>query len=243
MTIAAVIPARYHSSRFPGKPLADICGKPMVQHVYERAKESALVGETIVATEDARIADVVRKFGGKVVMTSPGHRTGTERVAEVAGGIEAEIIANIQGDEPLIEPAALEALIPPFEEDHDVNMTTLARPAGDRNEVTSANTCKIVLDGTGDGLYFSRAEIPYYGETQPEPRYLLHVGTYAFRRDFLLTFAKLEKRPLEVAEGLEMLRALEHGYKIRVVVGPFVSLGVDTEDDLARVREHIESNT
>ncbi|UCE28426.1 MAG: 3-deoxy-manno-octulosonate cytidylyltransferase [Candidatus Coatesbacteria bacterium] len=243
MKVVGVIPVRYASSRFPGKALADIAGKPMVQHVYERCAACERLDRLYVATDDQRIYDAARVFTDDVVMTSGEHESGTDRVAEVVEGIDGDVFVNVQGDEPLIEPAAVEALIRPFEEDPDVNMTTLARPAGDRTEVSSPNTCKVVINEAGDALYFSRAAIPHYRETQPEQWYLLHVGTYAFRRDFLLTFARLEKRPLEIAEGLEMLRALEHGYKVGVVVGPFVSLGVDTEDDLERVRELIERNT
>jgi 3-deoxy-manno-octulosonate cytidylyltransferase (CMP-KDO synthetase) len=242
LTVIGVIPVRYASTRFPGKALADIAGKPMIQHVYERCAACERLDRLYVATDDRRIYEAARKFTADVLMTSGTHASGTDRVAEVAEETEGDIFVNVQGDEPLIEPAAVEALIPPFEEDGEVNMTTLARPSGDPAEVNSPNTCKVVIDGAGDALYFSRAPIPYYRNPTTRSEYLIHVGTYAFRRDFLLTFAALERKHLEVAEGLEMLRALEHGYKIKVVVGPFVSQGVDTEEDLECVRRLIEKN-
>jgi 3-deoxy-manno-octulosonate cytidylyltransferase (CMP-KDO synthetase) len=242
LTVIGVIPVRYASTRFPGKALADIAGKPMVQHVYERCAACKRLDRLYVATDDRRIYEAAREFTADVLMTSETHASGTDRVAEVAEEVDGDIFVNIQGDEPLIEPAAVEALIPPFEEDPGVNMATLARPSGDQNEVSSPNTCKVVIDEAGDALYFSRAPIPYYKNSTTEGEYLLHVGAYAFRRGFLLTFAGLERKQLEVAEGLEMLRALEHGYKIRVVIGEFTSQGVDTEEDLERVRRLIEKN-
>ncbi len=242
LKVIGVIPVRYASTRFPGKALADIVGKPMVQHVYERCAACKRLDRLYVATDDQRIYEAAREFTTDVLMTSETHASGTDRVAEVAENVDGDVFINIQGDEPLIEPTAVEALIPPFEEDPDVNMTTLARPDGDPAVVSSPNTCKVVIDEGGDALYFSRAPVPYYQGSPQERGHLLHVGTYAFRRNFLLTFAELERKPLEVAEGLEMLRALEHGYTIRVVVGPFVSQGVDTEEDLERVRRLIEKN-
>ena len=242
LKVIGVIPVRYASTRFPGKALADIVGKPMVQHVYERCAACKRLDRLYVATDDQRIYEAAREFTTDVLMTSEVHASGTDRVAEVAEKVGGDVFINIQGDEPLIEPAAIEALIPPFEENPSVNLTTLARPARDPAEVSSPNTCKVVIDEGGDALYFSRAPVPYYQGSPQEREHLLHVGIYAFRRGFLLTFAGLEKKPLEVAEGLEMLRALEHGYTIRVVVGPFVSQGVDTEEDLERVRRLIEKN-
>lgn len=243
LTVIGVIPVRYASTRFPGKALVDIGGKPMVRHVYERCASCKRLDRLYVATDDRRIYEAAREFTTDVLMTSETHASGTDRVAEVAEKVDGDVFINVQGDEPLIEPAAVEALIPPFEEDPGVNMTTLARPSGDPTEVSNPNTCKIVIDEAGDALYFSRAPVPYYQGSPQERKHLLHVGIYAFRRDFLLTFAGLKRTPLEVAEGLEMLRALEHGCKIRVVVGPFVSLGVDTVDDLGRVCRLIEKNS
>lgn len=255
MAIAAVIPARYHSSRFPGKPLADICGKPMVQHVYERAKESTLVGETIVATEDARIADVVRKFGGKVVMTSPGHRTGTERVAEVAGGIEAEIIANIQGDEPLICGEIIDEAIRPLIVDESIHISTLKSPITRVSDWFNPNVVKVVTDREGFALYFSRSPIPFshhkpgrdgrfifseqeYGDgLLPSGPLYRHIGLYVYRRSLLLSIRQMEPTPLETTEGLEQLRLLENGWRMKVVPIDYHPIGVDTPEDLREVRE------
>jgi 3-deoxy-manno-octulosonate cytidylyltransferase (CMP-KDO synthetase) len=239
LKVVGVIPARYGSTRFPGKALAEIAGKPMVQHVYERCSACERLDGLYVATDDPRIYDAALGFTKDVLMTSGEHESGTDRVAEVAGQIEADVFVNIQGDEPLIEPTAVEALIPPFESDSAVKMVTLARPADDPAEVSNPDTCKVAVDRIGDALYFSRAPIPYYRKSPPEPGYLLHVGIYAYRREFLLALYELEKTPLETAEGLEMLRALEHGYNVRVVIGDFTSASVDTKDDLERVRRLI----
>ena len=236
LKVIGVIPVRYGSTRFPGKALADIAGKTMVQHVYERSSACERLDGLYVATDDPRIYQAALKFTDDVLMTSEAHASGTDRVAEVATKVEGDVFINIQGDEPLIEPAAIEALVPPLEEDPALNMVTLGRPTPDSTELSSHLTCKLVLDRKGDALYFSRSVIPYHRGAHSELQYLRHIGIYAFRRGFLLTFAELEKSPLEITEGLEMLRALEHGYKIRVVVGDFTSVGVDTEEDLERVR-------
>lgn len=239
LKVVGVIPARYDSTRFPGKVLAEIAGKPMLLHVYERCSACERLDGLYIATDDRRIYDAARGFTDDVLMTSRGHESGTDRVAEVAGKIEADVFVNIQGDEPLIEPTAVEAVIPPFETDSTVKMVTLARPADDPTEISSPNTCKVTVDGTGNALYFSRAPIPYHHKPPPEPGYLLHVGIYAYRREFLLALSGLEKTPLETAEGLEMLRALENGYDVKVVIGDFTSASVDTKDDLERVRRLI----
>jgi 3-deoxy-manno-octulosonate cytidylyltransferase (CMP-KDO synthetase) len=237
LKVVGVIPARYDSSRFPGKALAEIAGKPMIRHVYERCSECERLDGLYIATDDRRIYDAARGFTDDVLMTSREHESGTDRVAEAAGKIDADVFVNIQGDEPLIEPAAVEAVIPPFETDPAVKMVTLARPSDDPSEISSPNTCKVTVDESGNALYFSRAPIPYHRKPPRTPGYLLHVGIYAYRREFLLALSGLEKTPLETAEGLEMLRALEHGYDVRVVIGDFTSVSVDTEDDLKRVRQ------
>ena len=255
MAIAAVIPARYHSSRFPGKPLVDICGKPMVQHVYERAKRSTLVAEIIVATEDARIADVVRKFGGKVVMTSPDHRTGTERVAEVAGEIGAEIIANIQGDEPLIRGEIIDEAIRPLISDESIHISTLKSPITRISDWFNPNVVKVVTDREGFALYFSRSPIPFFrnkpggdgrlpsfeqehgDDSLPLGSLYRHIGLYVYRRSLLLSISQMEPTPLETAEGLEQLRLLENGYRIKVIPIDYHPLSVDTPEDLREVSE------
>jgi 3-deoxy-manno-octulosonate cytidylyltransferase (CMP-KDO synthetase) len=257
MTIAAVIPARYQSSRFPGKPLADILGKPMVQHVYERAKSAALVGEILVATDDARIADAVRKFGGKAVITSPGHRTGTERVAEVAVGLEAEIIANIQGDEPLIRGDSIDEAIRPLISDQSIQISTLKTPITRMGDWFNPNVVKVVTDRAGFALYFSRSPIPFFRDESrgdgwfpssgrehehdslpPGPLYR-HIGLYVYRRSLLLSIAEMESTPLERIEGLEQLRLMENGYRIKVIPIDYDPLSVDTPEDLEEVRERL----
>lgn len=255
MAIAAVIPARYHSSRFSGKPLVDICGKPMVQHVYERAKGSTLLGQIIVATEDARIADVVRKFGGKVVMTSPDHRTGTKRVAEVAGGIEAQIIANIQGDEPLIRGEIIDEGIRPLISDESIHISTLKSPITRVSDWFNPNVVKVVTDREGFALYFSRSPIPFFrqkpegdgrfispgqecgDDSLPSGPLYRHIGLYVYRWSLLLSITEMEPTPLETAEGSEQLRLLENGWRMKVVPIDYHPIGVDTPEDLRKVRE------
>ncbi len=240
LTVVGVIPARYASSRFPGKALADVAGKPMIQRVYERCAEAACLGRLYVATDDQRIFDAAKAFTDDVVMTAAEHPSGTDRVAEVAAQTAGDVYVNIQGDEPLIEAAAVDAVAGPFDDDEGVQMTTLARPfpPSAAAELASANVCKVVVDRNGDALYFTRAMVPFRYRPQINLPYLKHVGIYAYRRDFLLRFTTLEPTPLEATEGLEMLRALAHGFKVRVVVGDFTSRGVDTPQDLAAVVEH-----
>jgi 3-deoxy-manno-octulosonate cytidylyltransferase (CMP-KDO synthetase) len=235
----AVIPARYSSSRFPGKALADVAGKPMIRRVYEHCARATRLSRVYVATDDQRIFDAAREFTDDVIMTAAEHPTGTDRVAEVAAQTDADIYVNVQGDEPLIEPTAVDAAVGPFDEDDGVSMTTLARtvPAAEAATLAPPNFCKIVVDRNGDALYFSRAMIPFRQRPQVNLPYLKHVGVYAFRREFLLRFTALEPTSLEAAEGLEMLRALAHGFKVRVVTGDFASHGVDTPGDLEAVVE------
>jgi 3-deoxy-manno-octulosonate cytidylyltransferase (CMP-KDO synthetase) len=257
MAIVAVIPARYHSSRFPGKPLADIRGKPMVQHVYERARASVLLDDVMVATDDVRIADTVRKFGGKIVMTSPGHRTGSERVAEVAEGIGAEIIANIQGDEPLIRGEIIDEAIRPLVRDRSIQISTLKRPLTQVSDWFNPNVVKVVTDREGFALYFSRSPIPFFRDEPLSDRQVLaskeehgtvslpsgplygHIGLYVYRRSLLLSIRQMEPTPLERAEGLEQLRLLENGFRIKVIQTDYHPVGVDTPEDLQEVREKL----
>ncbi|MGA9523396.1 MAG: 3-deoxy-manno-octulosonate cytidylyltransferase [Myxococcaceae bacterium] len=238
--IVAVIPSRYASSRFPGKPLAVLAGKPMVQHVWERCVASGAFTRVGVATDDARIADVVRGFGGEVWMTSPTCATGTDRVAEVAGGpaADADVLVNVQGDEPLISPEALRARVGAFE-DASVEMATLVRPLAPE-EVANPNVVKAVLGLSGDALYFSRAPVPFERDpdpaTGPTPRWA-HLGLYGYRRATLLRLAALPPSPLEGVEKLEQLRALENGIRIRCRVTHWRSVGVDVPADLLRAEE------
>ncbi len=232
-----VIPARWGSARFPGKALADVAGKPMVQRVYERCIRAASLDEVWVATDDERIYDAAAAFGARAMMTAAEHPSGTDRVAEVATQVKGDLFVNIQGDEPLLAPAAIDAVVAPLRADRSVVMTTLARPvpAARAAELATPHVCKVVVDGRGDALYFTRALVPYRRVPQVNLPYFRHIGVYGFRREFLLRFTVLEPAALEAAENLEMLRALAHGFKIRVATGDFESVGVDTPEDLAAV--------
>jgi 3-deoxy-manno-octulosonate cytidylyltransferase (CMP-KDO synthetase) len=230
--VAAVIPARYASSRFPGKPLALLRGRPMVQHVYERACASGAFSAVLVATDDPRIAEAVRRFGGPVRFTSAGCASGTDRVAEVARAFPAvSAWVNVQGDEPLVDPAALSALAGALS-DPGVELATLVRPL-EEEERQNPNVVKAVLALDGHALYFSRAEVPFAREGGPVPRWA-HVGLYGYRRDVLERLSRLPPSPLEQVELLEQLRALEHGIRIRCLPTSFRGVGVDTPADLAR---------
>jgi 3-deoxy-manno-octulosonate cytidylyltransferase (CMP-KDO synthetase) len=234
----AVIPSRYASVRFPGKPLARIGGKPMVEHVHDRCLESDAFSRVVVATDDERISDAVRAFGGEVMMTSPGCQSGTDRVAEVARALpHAPVLVNVQGDEPFIAPEALSQLAALFD-DPAVEMATLVRPLRPE-ERANPNVVKAVLASNNDALYFSRADIPFDRDAQLglAPAHLAryaHLGLYGYRRETLLAISGLPPSPLELAERLEQLRALEAGIGIRCGHTPHASLGVDTPEDLAR---------
>ncbi len=247
MRVTAVIPARYASSRFPGKPLVDIAGKPMIQWVYERTAGSSLVDRVIVATDDERIFRAVKAFGGEVQMTGADHPTGTDRLAEVAARVETEIVVNVQGDEPLIDPRMIDLAVEPLTADPSIPMGTLKTPIASAEEFLNPNVVKVVTDRQGFALYFSRAPIPYPRDFAGSLKDLFqdlsafkHIGLYVYRRDFLLAYPKLPATPLENLEKLEQLRALEHGHKIRVVETTLSSLGVDTPEDLERVREQLK---
>lgn len=248
---AGVIPVRFASTRFPGKALAEIGGKPMIQHVCERARGSRSLTRLLVATDDVRIRKAVEAFGVEARMTSPGHRSGSERAAEVARDLTEPIVAVIQGDEPLIDPAGIDAVVAPLTEDADLAVTTLVEVIEDPEEIFDPNVVKVVLDARGEALYFSRSPIPYLrgeGELEPDfrralarrggaaPRYLKHVGLYAFRRERLLELVALPEAEAEAAEGLEQLRWLHAGARIRALPAHGRSIGVDTPGDLERVR-------
>jgi len=244
MNTLAVIPARYASTRFPGKPLISIGGKPMIERVWERARQAKLVSKVIVATDDDRIASAVRAFGGEVALTRADHRSGTERVAEVAAGhAEAEILVNVQGDMPLIDPAAIDAAIEALREDESVNMSTLAVPISNAAEIMDPNVVKTVLDFDGNALYFSRAPIPWVRDRggPVHARHLKHLGLYVFRRETLLEFATFPQGDLERIEQLEQLRWLENGNRIRVAEIEQESVEVDTPEDVKKVEQMLAS--
>jgi 3-deoxy-manno-octulosonate cytidylyltransferase (CMP-KDO synthetase) len=240
--VVCIIPARYESSRFPGKPLADLCGKPMIRHVYERVLRAKIVSFAAVATDDERIFRAVQAFGGRAVMTSPSHRSGTDRIAEavetLALGDDA-IIVNIQGDQPLFEPVQIDEVVGPLLKDASIPMSTLVYRIVREEEITHPNAVKVVFDDRKFALYFSRATIPFVRDRGKKAEYYKHHGIYAYRRAFLRTFTALQEGVLERLEALEQLRALEHGYRIRVVVTPHDSVEVDTPAELERVRRLI----
>jgi 3-deoxy-manno-octulosonate cytidylyltransferase (CMP-KDO synthetase) len=238
--VIAVIPARYGSTRLPAKALREIAGVPMVVRVWRQAAKSGAVARAIVATDDERIASVVRAAGGDAIMTSPAHQSGTDRIAEVAGNIRADVYINVQGDLPFLDPADLDALAAPMRADAAIAMATLAAPIADAHEWTNPNVVKVVVAANGDALYFSRSPIPHPRDAAVNAAFpreaLRHIGVYAYRREFLLKFASLPQGVLERIERLEQLRALEHGYRIRVVASVAPSLEVDTAEDLARAQ-------
>ncbi len=246
----AIIPARYASSRFPGKALADIAGKPMIQHTYERVQQAALVSRILVATDDDRIAKAVERFGGEAVMTSSAHPTGTDRLAEVAKGLTDELIVNVQGDEPLIHPDMIDTVVRLLGEETALPMSTLRIRIETPDDIFNPAITKVVTDLSGYALYFSKGPIPFCrnewgdfarrGTGLPDfvpPQVACHVGLYAYRRDFLLRYTDLPPTPLEQLEQLEQLRVLEHGYRIRVANTVHTSIGVDTPEDLERARQ------
>jgi 3-deoxy-manno-octulosonate cytidylyltransferase (CMP-KDO synthetase) len=242
MKVVCIIPSRYESSRFPGKPLADLCGKPMIQHVYERALKASTVSYAAVATDNDEIFSTVLKFGGEVIMTSPDHKSGTDRIAEAVGGLglaAQDIVVNIQGDQPLFEPSQIDEVVQPLIDDPSVPMSTLIYRIRREEEITHPNAVKTVFDRDGFALYFSRATIPYVRDPDKKADYYKHHGIYAYRRGFLETFTHLPEGMLERLESLEQLRAIEHGHKIKVVETQQDSVEVDTPAELARVAEII----
>ena len=242
MAIFAFIPARFQSSRFPGKPLAPIAGKPMIQHVWERAVSCGGLSEVVVATEDERIAACVAEFGGKAVMTDGFHRSGTDRICEAAlktGVRDDDIVVNIQGDQPLLRSSSITQLVEPLAADPAISMSTLKWKIRDRADVANPNHVKVVTDARGFAIYFSRHPIPYYRDRDREEVHYKHLGLYAYRMRFLATYTRLPEGPLESAEKLEQLRALEHGYPIKVVETPYNSIEVDVPADIRKVEKSI----
>jgi 3-deoxy-manno-octulosonate cytidylyltransferase (CMP-KDO synthetase) len=244
LTIVAIIPARYASTRLPGKALADLDGRPMIEHVYRRAAAARGLSDVIVATDDLRIATRVQDFGGKVRLTKATHATGTDRLAEVAATMHVDVVVNVQGDEPLIDPRAIEELVAPFAADPTIQMTTLYRRIEDPADVTNPNVTKVVVDRGGFALYFSRAPIPYIRDPRGGwPPLYRHIGLYAYRRSTLLVLAALDPTPLEQAEALEQLRALEHGIRIKAIETQHESFEVNTPADLEQVRRLLTTPT
>jgi 3-deoxy-manno-octulosonate cytidylyltransferase (CMP-KDO synthetase) len=251
----AIIPARFASTRLPGKPILPLNQIPLIVHVINRAKLANFISRVIVATDDERIVAAVQEHGGEAWMTSPDAQSGTDRIAEVAARLDEEIIVNVQGDEPLIEPATIDAAIAPLLEDSQIQMSTTSEPITEVEDIFNPNVVKVTTDAEGFALYFSRSPIPYIrpsaglsleGFLQQDPTrleyYRKHSGLYVYRNDFLQQFARMQPSLLERLESLEQLRALENGFKIRVVGVAHRSIGVDTAQDYERVKRLIEEN-
>ena len=227
--ILGVIPARFASSRFPGKPLAVLAGKPMIQHVWERAAQAPCLDAVLIATDDERIAAAARGFGALVAMTRPDHESGTDRVAEAASQTDAEVVVNIQGDEPLIDPGAIQTAVLTLLDEEDCQMATLKKRISRAEEIENPNVVKVVTALNGEALYFSRSLLPF---PRGQAVHYKHIGLYVYRRALLLAYSSLKRGPLEEAEKLEQLRALENGIPIRVAETNYETLGVDTPEDL-----------
>jgi 3-deoxy-manno-octulosonate cytidylyltransferase (CMP-KDO synthetase) len=239
--VVGIIPSRYQSTRLPGKALADIAGAPMVEHVHRRASEAKLLDAVVVATDDRRIADVVNAFGGTAVMTHASHASGTDRLAEVAAALSGDIVVNIQGDEPTIAPEAIDAAVKLLLDRPADQMATLRRRIEDLADLANPSVVKLVTDAEGYALFFTRSAVPFVRPGHPRPVFWRHPGLYAYRREFLVRLASLAPTPLEQAEGLEQLRAIEHGYRIITTETHADAIGVDTPEDLDRVRLLVEA--
>jgi 3-deoxy-manno-octulosonate cytidylyltransferase (CMP-KDO synthetase) len=244
MKIIGIIPARYGSTRLEGKPLMDICGKPMIQHVVEAAQKAHLLAGVIVATDDQRIVWAVESFGGKASLTSVDHKTGTDRVAEVAASLDADVVVNIQGDEPLLNPAMIDEVTEPFLRDPALLMCTMCTPILEEEKLNNPHVVKVVFNQDGYALYFSRSLIPYPRKRENFVAYE-HLGLYGYRKDFLMKYIKIPQSRLEINESLEQLRVLESGYPLKVVVTAqaYNGLSVDTQEDLEKVREIVANQT
>jgi len=251
-TIIAIIPARFGSTRFPGKALVPIQDKPMIQWVYERTCMSRLVNRVIVATDDERIMNAVSSFGGESIMTSSSHSTGTDRIAEVAQKLACDIVVNVQGDEPLIEAAMIDEAISPLVRDPSIPMATLCKKIEREEEAFDPNVVKVVFDRNGFALYFSRAPIPWnrdgwagkksFSDLSLDGTMYKHIGLYVYRRDFLLGYSGMRQTTLEAAEKLEQLRVLEHGSRIKVTTTEHESFGVDIPDDLSKILQRLKES-
>ncbi|MFA5156890.1 MAG: 3-deoxy-manno-octulosonate cytidylyltransferase [Candidatus Omnitrophota bacterium] len=244
MNVIGVIPARYSSTRFEGKVLANISGKPMIQHVWERAKQALILDDIIIACDDERVADAANSFGAKVVFTAKGHVSGTDRIIEVINPLEVKAVINIQADEPLIHPMMIEAVGRALLDDPKISMTTLMKKIEDPAQVNDPHVVKVVVDRNNFALYFSRAAIPHYPENSEikEPVYYKHIGLYGYTKDFLFTYKNLPVSRLEKTERLEQLRVLEEGYRIKVIETKYDTVGVDTPQDLEKVRAIVSAS-
>ncbi len=241
-TVAAILPARWGSTRFPGKPLHPIAGKPLIQHVWERTLKAKAISRVIIATDDMRIAEAAFAFGAEVSVTSPKHQSGTDRIAEVAKKLTGIThVLNVQGDEPLVDPALLNRLARTLTADPKLDMITAANAFGPDDDIANPNAVKVVLGRDGNALYFSRSPIPYLRDPAAAMPYYRHQGLYGYSLKFLLQFVKWKQSALEKAEQLEQLRALENGGRIRVLITKHASIGVDTPADAAAVEKFLKA--
>jgi len=242
MDVIGVIPARYSSTRFEGKVLADIAGKPMLQHVWERAKEAVMLDDLVIACDDERVAEKAKEFGAKVVMTAKAHTCGTDRICEVINFLDVKIAVNIQADEPLIQPGMIDTVARALLDDDAIPMATLMKKIEKQEEVNDPHVVKVVCDKNGFALYFSRAAIPYRAQNSEvaSPVYYKHIGLYSYSKDFLFVYKNLPVSPLEGIEKLEQLRVLHEGLKIKVIETKFETIGVDTPEDLESVKLYLE---
>jgi 3-deoxy-manno-octulosonate cytidylyltransferase (CMP-KDO synthetase) len=241
MDAIGIIPARYGSTRFEGKVLKDLCGKPVIQHVYERAKKARMLDDLIIAADDERIIQAVEAFGGKAVFTSKSHSTGTDRLTEVVNDIDVRVIVNIQGDEPLINPLVIDDLVRMMQEDPSASMGTVVKKSRSIEEFKSPDVVKAIVDDKHFAIYFSRSPIPTLLNPAAEGSYFYkHIGLYAYHKDFLFTFKKLPPSYLETGERLEQLRALEYGYRVKTIETKFETVGIDTPADLLLAQNLLE---
>lgn len=236
--IIGVIPARYASTRLPGKPLAMIHGKPMIQRVWERVSQSKYIDLVIVATDDVRITRTVFRFGGEFAMTSAKHKSGTDRIYEAVKDIECDIVVNIQGDEPFINPDDIDKAIKPLLVFKDIGVSTLCCEIKNKNDIDDPNVVKVILDKDDNAIYFSRLPIPYKRKANEKIQYYKHIGLYAFKKNFLTQYVNMKQSTLEKAEKLEQLRILENGEKIRVIKTNYDSISIDTKEDLIRINKN-----
>ncbi|HOW42124.1 MAG TPA: 3-deoxy-manno-octulosonate cytidylyltransferase [Candidatus Omnitrophota bacterium] len=239
MDVIGVIPARYSSTRFEGKVLANIAGKPMIQHVWERARQSLLLDDVIIACDDERVAAVAREFGARVVMTAKAHTCGTDRIAQVVNPMDVKVVINIQGDEPLLHPTMIDSVARVLLEDAQVSMATIIKRIDNPAVLNDPHVVKVVVDKNNFALYFSRSPIPFRAQNSDvaNPVYYKHIGLYGYTKDFLFTFKNLTVSALEKTEKLEQLRVLEEGYKIKAIETKYDTIGVDTSEDLEKVKE------
>jgi len=241
MDVIGVIPARYSSTRFEGKVLADILGKPMLQHVWERAKQALLLDDIIIACDDERVANVAKEFGGKVVMTAKGHACGTDRISEVINPIDVKIVVNIQGDEPLIHPTMIDSVASALLDEPAISIATIMKKIENLSDLNDPHVVKVVVDKNNFALYFSRSQIPYHAANSEvkSPVYYKHIGLYGYTKDFIFTYKNLPVSNLEKIECLEQLRVLQEGFRIKVIETKYDTIGVDTPQDLEKVKEYL----